>query len=181
MGTQDVSEDSILTLVRASHTRMVSDPRWADYGVAPATERAIGAAEQELGFPLPRVLCRVYAEIANGILTPTYHTIAGVRGGLLLEDDSAIDRYLSWRGEPPEGFEHWKWPVGMLPVSHEGCGSYVCIDCGTSAGRVFSFRAPDYTPDKAIEEVLVPSGLTVLEWLAEMCERESAHGRAAPG
>ncbi len=162
-----MTEEDVLQLVRTWHRTRVAEPVWTHRDVPPASEDVLKATEEELGFALPAFLRRVYLEIANGVLTRAYNAVAGVRGGLLLEDDSAIDRYLSWRKPIPES-GHWKWPVGLLPLSHWGGAKYSCVDCTTELGPVFTFLAPYYTADKLLEEVLVPDTSSVMEWFMQL-------------
>jgi hypothetical protein len=72
-------------------------------------EWEVAAAERELGFPLPRLLARLYQEVANGGFGPEYLLLP-----LVGESRTAVAEY-----DPCE-----YWPHGVLPILDWGCGMY---------------------------------------------------------
>jgi hypothetical protein len=54
-----------------------------------ATQAAVSEAEEIIGLPLPRLLRRLYLEVANGGFGPR-SGILGVRGGIRVDDDGDI-------------------------------------------------------------------------------------------
>lgn len=165
LGESSLNDDDVLGLIRQSHEALIAQPAWSVKKVPRVTEPALEASEKELGFALPRFLRRLYLEVANGVVLPAFNTIAGVRGGLRLEDDEAIDRYLSWRN-PPDDFAHWRWPIGVVPITHWGCAVYSCIDCAAPGAPVFSFEAAAYQPGVDVRSILVPDAESVESWFA---------------
>jgi len=77
-------------------------------------EWEVAAVERELGFPLPRLLVRLYQEVANGGFGPAYLLLP-----LVGEGRTAVAEY-----GPCE-----YWPHGVLPILDWGCGMYAAVDC----------------------------------------------------
>jgi len=88
----------------------------------PASAESLAAAENDLGFPVPAELRRLYGEIADGGFGPG-------PGLLPLNQVTAI--YLDFVATPP-GPRGQKWPANLLPLSGTDPG-YVCIDVETGA------------------------------------------------
>lgn len=103
-----------------------------------ALEAAMAIDEQRLGFTLPPLLKRLYAEIGNGGWGPGYGLI-GLTGGK--PDDlgnTATSSYIVRRGRDPEEPD-WQWPEGLLPICHWGCAIYSCVDCLDAAASMTVF------------------------------------------
>jgi hypothetical protein len=109
----------------------------------PATERALARAERGLGFALPALLRELYARVGNGGFGPAYGLI-GVPGGAT--DDlgrSIVDLYKDYRKCCRK-----TWPEKLLPVCHEGCAYYFCLDCSRKAVPVLLFDTTAHLVDK---------------------------------
>ena len=132
---------------------------------APASVAALDAAEARLGFALPPLLRRLYAEIANGGFGP---------GGGLLSIEQAVAAYQEVTREPylPKGYP---WPAGLLPIIDQEPG-YDAVD--TSTGRVVGWD-PEGLSERSGEKAwnssfseLAPS---LEAWLGEWLDRRPAH------
>jgi hypothetical protein len=102
---------------------------WTRFRYAPATDAQLAETERLLGFPLPRPLRTIYAEVANGGFGPGYGFV-GVIGGAPdsiskthLADVYRQDRELSRLEEPFQ-----EWPRRVLRVVDWGCAIWSCID-----------------------------------------------------
>lgn len=93
----------------------------------PATAAWLAVAEAELGFALPDVMRRVYAEVADGGFGPA--------GGLLPLAD-VVATYHRYRVDPPMAPEGQTWPSWLLPVIRYDLG-VDAVDATT--GRVISW------------------------------------------
>jgi hypothetical protein len=86
----------------------------------PASEAALADAEKRLGFVLPSLLRRLYAEVADGCFGP---------GGGILKLGDVVRTY---DGLTPPGPRGQKWPYHLLPITR-GEPGHDCVDVGTGA------------------------------------------------
>jgi len=132
---------------------------------APASEAALQAAEARLGTPLPALLRRLYAEIANGGFGP---------GGGLLSIEKAVAAYVEMAREPflPKGYP---WPAGLLPISGDESG-YDCVELST--GQVVGWDPDGLTErsgEKAWQKSFTELAPSLEAWLGEWLDRRPAH------
>jgi hypothetical protein len=124
---------------------------------APADAASIAAAESALGVPLPLVLRRVYAEVADGGFGPG-------EGILPLADVVLAWSVLRELGSMPRGRA---WPDGFLPLVEMSPG-FDCVDAAT--GRIVAWDPEELTERSSEERFrrsfreLFPS---VEAWLSE--------------
>lgn len=93
----------------------------------PASEQAISAAEQQLGFAFPALLRSVYAKVANGGIGPG-HQILGVDGGHVSDEGETVSQLYLELAASDEYDPLWVWPKGTLPFCHWGSSVYSCVD-----------------------------------------------------
>jgi hypothetical protein len=104
----------------------------------PASWEAVHKAEDRLGFRLPPLLCRLWAEIANGGFGPGYGLL-GLDGGHVdeLQRLSLPDLYLSTiEDEGLQDFSGEPWPRKLVPICDWGCRHQSAIDCTTLKGEI---------------------------------------------
>ncbi|QGY77431.1 SMI1/KNR4 family protein [Xanthomonas hyacinthi] len=90
---------------------------------APLRQSEIESAEAILGFKIPVLLRRIYAEVANGGFGYAYGLL-GLRGGPRNEDGlDSVGLYQTFRELDPEN-PAWHWPHGLLPIGHLGCAMF---------------------------------------------------------
>lgn len=109
----------------------------------PVTEKELVRAERRLGFALPDFLRRVYSQVGNGGIGPSYGLV-GIPGGAT--DDlgrSVVDLYKDYRK-----YCRKTWPERLLPVCHDGCAYYFCLDCSRKAAPVLLFDTTAHLVDK---------------------------------
>src|SRR5262249_22974281 len=97
----------------------------------PATAAMIAAAEEELGFRLPRLLRAAYRSVGNGGFGPG-HGLIGVPAAepYTSTDDSVVDLYeREMHGNRESAAQGDRWPAKLLPICDYGCGSFACVDC----------------------------------------------------
>jgi hypothetical protein len=114
---------------------------------------------RELGFPLPPLLGRLWAEVANGGFGPGYG-LFGLEGGHASEgvDLTLPDLYLLSVDEP--GWEvtiDGGWPKKLVPICDWGCGQMSALDCSTHEGEVVDYLEPGGLRRK---------GMTFAQWMA---------------
>ena len=95
-------------------------------------------AQQRFGFPLPTLLIRIWAEVANGGVGPGYG-IHSLEGGLT--DDGLHlplpDFFLEYRNEPD-----WIELIGeksalrAFLICDWGCGTFSVLDCSVPEGNM---------------------------------------------
>ena len=110
-----VTEDEVIAAVRAAAAGRELPP--------PATAQAIAEAEEIIGYPLPRLLRRLYTEVANGGFGPE-SGIVGVRGGHAYQGNLVDLAELYESGPDPEG----RIPAGVVPIYDWGCTGWSMVD-----------------------------------------------------
>jgi len=116
-------------LIEALHERVAADG--GDQCHALATSVEIARTEDELGFALPRLLRRIYTEVADGGFGPAYGLFPiNRRPGGPGQDESLVE---AWKtlSEPP-------LPSGLLPICEWGCAIWSFLDCRTERGHVIT-------------------------------------------
>jgi hypothetical protein len=141
-----------------------SNPTVPETLPAPASMAALDAAEARLGTPIPVLLRRLYAEIANGGFGP---------GGGLLPIDKAVAAYVELTREPylPNGGH---WPAGLVPISGDESG-YDCVEAST--GRVVGWDPQALTErsgEKAWHKSFSELAPSLEVWLREWLDRKPA-------
>lgn len=104
----------------------------------PAPESVVQEALVRFGFPLPRLLVRLWSEVANGGIGPGYG-IFGLEGGLTDDglDLPLPDLYLMYRDEP-----YWIELIGAhsasktFPICDWGCCTGSAMDCTLPQGNM---------------------------------------------
>jgi hypothetical protein len=104
---------------------------------APATQEQLADAERRVGFALPPLLRRLYAEVANGGFGPG-PGILGVTGGWKNDHAKTIEDLHAEMLEAVQENGSWIWPAGLLPIAdHDGV--YVCVDASARPHRIVEF------------------------------------------
>lgn len=132
-------DDSVIAAIRNRLRAKLSDLGSAQHSrLKPISPTDISQDEKRLGFSLPPLMKRIYADIGNGGFGPGYGLIGLTNG---VPDDTgktAPEIYAQFRSldssEP-----NWKWPPGLLPVCHWGCAILSCVDCADANFRMRIF------------------------------------------
>lgn len=111
---------------------------------APASTKALDAAEAQVGVVLPALLRRLYTEVGNGGYGPS--------GGLIGVDGGHTDAAGRNIGALYADLRAQGWPEGLLPLGDWGCGAWACID---RDGRIVTMDESGPTS----------TGYTLLSWL----------------
>jgi hypothetical protein len=148
---------------------------------APSSPEQLDAAERRLGFALPPLLRRLYAEVASGGFGPG-PGILGTREGWRNDHGKTIeDLYAEMReavGENPR----WIWPAGLLPIIDHS-GVYACVDASAAPYRVVEFDFEELDDEghdggwsRAFTDVAPAFEGWLAEWAAKptVAERETA-------
>ena len=143
-----------------------------------ATAEMLAAAEQELGFRLPRLLRAVYRFVGNGGFGPGCGLV-GVGGTepYTSTQESVVDLYDrevrdSWAVERRGD----RWPEKVLPFCDYGCGSFACVDCSRRSARVLRFDCDAYLrmAEPCRRKALRLEGRSLAEWFEEWLAKEWA-------
>jgi hypothetical protein len=88
----------------------------------PASEGEVRGAESRIGFRLPPLLRRVYAEVSDGGLGPGYGLLS------LKGEDSLLSKYAEFRTQG--------WPETLLPCWDWGDAIWSCVDTSDPENRI---------------------------------------------
>jgi hypothetical protein len=124
-----------------------------------ATWEAVRAVEERLGFRLPVLLGKLWAEVANGGFGPGYGLV-GIEGGYALDPTRLTlpELYFSMLDSYWEPVLDGPWPEKLVPICHWGCGHESLIDCSTIEGQIVDF--PEGSD-------LRPKGVTFARWMED--------------
>jgi len=126
----------------------------------PAPPREVEWIEQELGFPLPPLLRRIYLEVANGGFGLGSGILGISSNGATNENgNTAVSLYLK---EKRQKFK------GMLPICYYGCLAYGYLDCNEENGAVYLSDEGKLSPE--------PLALTLQNWLENWLNKENNSG-----
>jgi hypothetical protein len=150
----------------------------------PASEEQLNSAERRLGFALPPLLRRMYAEIANGGVGPG-PGILGVKGGQANDHGKTVEDLYAEMLEAVQENQRWVWPAGLLPIVDHG-GVYVCVDA-TAPHPIVEFDFEELDEEgrdggwsRAFSDVAVSFEEWLAAWLARPtpAERDAARQEA---
>jgi hypothetical protein len=137
-GTSPMDE-VVVAAIRRRLRAKITDLGGAFYsGLRRGDPSEIANDERRLGFPLPPLMKRIYAEIGNGGFGPGYGLIGLTNGTPDDTGKTAPDIYSRFRDAYPDE-PNWRWPQGLLPVCHWGCAILSCVDCADSNFRIRIF------------------------------------------
>lgn len=141
-----MADDEILNTLRdrIAAGRPTDSPHSPTPPPGPAPQRAVGDAEQIIGYQLPPLARRIYREIANGGVGP-FGGIEGVRGGHASDYHPMLDTYLDSQGwEPdPDDPPMPPLPAGVLFFCDFGCGMWSLLDCRHPDGQMWWWEEGD--------------------------------------
>lgn len=146
---------------------------------APASEEQLNAAERRLGFALPPLLRRVYAEVANGGVGPG-PGLLGVKGGQANNHGKSVEDLYAEMLEAVQENQRWLWPPGLLPIVDQG-GVYVSVDA-TAPHRIVEFDFEELDEegrDGGWSRAFSDVSPSFEEWLAAWLARPTAAERDA--
>ncbi|MDQ2904862.1 MAG: SMI1/KNR4 family protein [Chloroflexota bacterium] len=155
-------------------------PHKISFAYPPASDETLQATEQALGFPLPPLLCQLYAQIANGGFGPGYGLIGALGGfdeaGNLVELYQSHSRraqlvdleqyqHSSADGAPLE-LPDTVWPRFLLYLCDWGEAKVSCLDCTT--GSIFLV----HMGKKRHTYVLEPQAPSLYTWWEQWLEEK---------
>ena len=119
-----------------------------------ATLDLLKDAESQMGFPLPRLLCRLYLEVGNGGFGPGCG-LFGLTGGNQADADmgelTLPELYLTDM--------EYDWPEKLVSICNWGCCISSAIDCSTPEGEMVFVGGT--------HELYVPEGITFAQWMED--------------
>ncbi len=113
-----MNEDELIASLRRLR-RAILKPRvvvsWKQKLPPVATEEQVARAEARLGFPLPRLLRRLYREVANGGFGPGYGLLGIEDSQMRKSGLDVVTMYESRLHRDPED-PGWRWPAKLVPL-----------------------------------------------------------------
>jgi len=140
----------------------------------PATAAELDAAEEALGFPIPPLLRRLYAEVGNDGWGPDYGLGGVPTAGSVPDGNDLVGLYQLCTAperdlEDPEA----QWPRGLVPLIALGCVSMECVDFLHPPYPVFKLDGDRWTRDQAVVDALIPVEPSLAERLEVWLTTES--------
>ena len=132
----------------------------------PASEAAVVATENQLGFGLPQLLRRIYLTVANGGFGPGYGVMGVSRG---FTDDlghTVGELFEVYRQRDPEDPE-WKWPERFLPICHWGCVVYSAVDCNDKQYSVYVVDVTAKEPGEPMDKIIKLQRSSLELWFSD--------------
>lgn len=135
-----------------------------------ATPKAVAQAERIIGYPLPRLLRRLYLEAGNGGFGPR-SGILGVGGDVSHGDSEDLAQLhqesISDPGSP--------WPPWLIGIFDWGCAIWSLVDCRDPAGPMWSWDGNTH--------MLREYDQSICDWLALWleCRLDLPEGTGPPG
>jgi hypothetical protein len=124
----------------------------------PASPEAVAGAEEVIGYRLPRLLRRLYLEVANGGFGPC-GDVLGVPGGPWVGDWADIVDVHQAFGSGPEP----NAPAWMVWLLDWGCAIWSLVDCRDTAGPMWA-----WDPNGCcLEHALFPQPMNLADWLSK--------------
>jgi hypothetical protein len=111
-------------------------------------DHTLDAVEAKLGFQLPRMVRFVFKHIGEDFINPEW----------------SADEYAKLRDDG-------EWPERMLPLTEEGCGIWLCLDCSHTVAPVIRWRG-DYANEGEDELVFEHASPSFAEFLRSQLPRE---------
>ena len=111
-----------------------------------ATLEQVERTEERLGFEMPRLLRRIYLEVANGGFGPGYG-LSGCEGGHVDDYGHDIARSYAERRQTDPEDSGWSWPEKTVPLFSWGgavftCGEFDTDGCPLSEFDPHRYRGP---------------------------------------
>ena len=145
----------------------------------PVRAKSLTAVEAIVGHKLPPLLERLYSEVGNGGFGPDYGLL-GIDGGAGNErGQDAISLYQTFR-VPDERDPLWRWPPGLLPLVHCGCGMFLCVDCSSSDGKVVWFEPNPHESGQPWDDSFIPLTCDLGQLMTAWVDGESWYDRFIP-
>jgi hypothetical protein len=126
--------DSLITRIKeraADPLRAVDAATWVcpmPTVAPPATHAEVDAAEAALGFAIPPLLRRLYAEVGNGGFGPGYGLEGVPRIPPVPDRADVVALYEMYNSGPPPDDPGHVWPRGWVPLISGGCLSMECVN-----------------------------------------------------
>lgn len=118
-----------------------------------ATPEAIIDAETVIGYPLPRLLRRLYLEAGNGGFGPGAGSWASAAGSPTATGTTWSSLHLATRADPD-----FLWPPWLIGIFDRGCAIWSLVDCRDPAGPMWSWIGDD--------QMLRQHDQALADWLA---------------
>lgn len=122
----------------------------------PASPDLLAEAEDVLGRPLPPLLRRLYAEVANGGFGPGYGLLGLGDGHGMAPDGTAMERYLRYQDWEDSHLQ------SLFPVCDWGCAISSFVDCSDPATTMWGL---DPNPVDDVADALFRQEMGFTEWL----------------
>jgi hypothetical protein len=151
-----VDDDEILDAIRVRVAQgRATDGRGVRPLPRPASPEAIEEAERIIGYPLPPLLRRIYAEIANGGIGPE-GGIEGLPGGYMSDALDMLQTYIEYQRAEQQPDDSPPLPPGVLFFCDFGCAKWALLDCRRPQGQMWWWDCGDRAK----------INFTLSEWLA---------------
>lgn len=152
-----MTDESIIgeLLRRKKSNTLKADSTDAECKIPPLPVDQIPKAESQLGYILPSLFVRLYTEVANGGFGDSYGLL-GLIGGPKNEAGFDVMQLLEELRKPDPDDRFWKWPDGLLPVGHLGCGMYHCVDCKSKRGKIILFEPNPHEEGRSWRDAFFP-------------------------
>ncbi|KOG31660.1 hypothetical protein ADK37_30095 [Streptomyces resistomycificus] len=132
----------------------------------PASAENVAAFERVVGYPMPKLLRRMYLEVANGGFGP-WEAVSLTDTGDWFSDCADITTAYRDFVDPEHGL-----PPGIVPLMDRGCAMWTLIDFRTEDGQIW-----DWDPNLCCtRHASAPLGQSLAQWLIDWIRGEAHEG-----
>jgi hypothetical protein len=130
----------------------------------PATEAQVDRAAGRLGFPLPRLLRRIYLEVGNGGFGPGYGLFGIEDGARRKTGLDVVDGYFAMKEADPKDTA-WNWPEKLVPLFDWGGFIASCGDFGEEQTPITEFDPTLRSSKQPMAKALRPQAPSLASFL----------------
>ena len=141
---------------------------------APLETETLQAVQGRLGIALPATLVEVWTQVGNGGFGPGYGLLGlgpgGFRDDLGRTADQVYEALRTRSDRPP----HFRWPAGMFPICHLGCGILHCVDLASE--EMVIWEPNRWSGRHGFATALYPTGRRLARWFEAWATGDTPSG-----
>jgi hypothetical protein len=175
-----LDEDRLIQLCKVRAAEKREEP-WRDYikVASPFDPSNRVAIENALGFNLPDLLIRLFAEVGNGGFGPGYGLLGLGSGGFAGSDGRTADANYLWLRRDGAAPYRTPWPRWLFPICDFGCAIWDVIDIRT--GQMLISDGNHWDHRSTLKASIFVTNVNFKDWLTTWALGGSVHETFSDG